>query len=86
MTSIMHAPSLSLDLVTAKTYAGAAGVYLKCSIRLGKCPRQWPAALDKEYRSWCQAKGVRQDNSAKTAFLLAHGFHTLQTGNVVLST
>lgn len=71
------------DLATARSYAGASGVYLKCSIKIGKCCR-WTVALDKEYQSWCRLRAVRQDNSAKTAFLLTRGFHSLRTGNVIV--
>ncbi len=71
------------DLGTAKAYAGSSGYWLKCRVNLGKtCV--WDDSLSKRYGSWCRRKGVTANNAAKTAFLLQNGYHTLQSGNVVV--
>jgi hypothetical protein len=74
---------LAKDLATAKSYAGITGIYLKCRISGKTC--QWTTAMQAKYSAWCQARGVRQDNSAKTAFLIQQGFDVLQTGNVIVT-
>jgi len=74
---------LATDLATAKAHAGSSGVYLKCLVKLGRTGF-WGASMQARYAVWCQSRGVRQDNSAKTAFALQHGFNTLQNGNVVV--
>lgn len=74
---------LTSSLSTARGYAGSSGVYLKCRVRLGKSC-QWNEKINKRFSAWCQRKGVSQDNSARTGFLLQHGFHTLQSGNVIV--
>jgi hypothetical protein len=74
----------ALDMATAKSYAGSQGVYLKCRIRLGKCCAQWTHALQRQFQGWCQARGITQDNSARTAFLLNQRYDTLMNGNVVV--
>lgn len=73
---------LTTDLNAAKGYA-SGGVYLKCLVTLGRtCV--WGSPMQARYGAWCQSRGVRQDNSAMTAFLLQHGYKTLQSGNVVV--
>jgi hypothetical protein len=74
---------LATDLATAKTHAGSAGVYLKCSVKLGRTCFRGPS-MQARYAAWCQKRGVRQDASAMTAFLLQHGYNTLQNGKVVV--
>lgn len=74
---------LATDLTTAKTYAGSTGVYLKCLVKLGRTCF-WGPPMQARYAAWCQRRGVRQDNSAMTAFLLQHGYNTLQNGKVVV--
>lgn len=74
---------LAQNLATAKSYAsGPAGVYLKCHVSGRVC--QWTAAMQAHYAAWCQKRGVRPDNSAKTAFLLKLGYEILQAGNVLV--
>jgi len=73
---------LTTDLNTAKGYA-SGGAYLKCLVTLGRtCV--WGTPMQARFAAWCQSRGVRQDNSAMTAFLLQHGFKTLQSGNVIV--
>jgi hypothetical protein len=68
---------------TAKTYAGTSGVLVKCRVRLGKtCV--WDANVQQRFSQWCQARGVTPDNSGKTAYLLRHGFDTMQSGDVIV--
>jgi hypothetical protein len=74
---------LATDVATAKTHAGTAGVYLKCSVKLGRTCF-WGPPMQARYVAWCQKRGVRQDNSGMTAFLLQHGYNTLQNGKVVV--
>jgi hypothetical protein len=74
---------LATDLATAKAHAGSAGVYLKCSVKLGRTCF-WGPLMQARYAAWCQKRGVRQDASAMTAFLLQHGYNTLQNGKVVV--
>jgi hypothetical protein len=74
---------LALDLPTAKGYAGANGVYLKCRVSLGKTC-QWDGAMQRRYAQWCQAKGVHPNNSAITAFLVQHGYDTVQQGKIIV--
>lgn len=74
---------LATDVASAKTYAGSAGVYVKCQVTLGRtCV--WGAPMQARYAAWCQLHGVQQDNSAMTAFLLRNGFNTIQNGKVVV--
>ncbi|HEY9172726.1 MAG TPA: hypothetical protein VI136_10625 [Verrucomicrobiae bacterium] len=74
---------LATDLATAKSYAGSAGVYVKCLVTLGRtCV--WGAPMQARYAAWCQRHGVQQDNSAMTAFLLRNGYNTIQNGKVVV--
>jgi len=74
---------LANDLATAKSYAGSAGVYVKCLVKLGRtCV--WGAPMQARYAAWCQRHGVQQDNSAMTAFLLRNGYNTIQNGNVIV--
>jgi hypothetical protein len=73
----------SRNPATAKSYAGAAGVLLRCIIRLGKtCV--WSPQMQQRFSGWCQARSIAPDNSAKTAWLLRHGFNTLQDGDVIV--
>ncbi len=74
---------LATDLATAKAHAGGTGVYLKCSVKLGRTCF-WGPPMQARYAAWCQRRVVRQDNSAMTAFLLQHGYNTLQNGKVVV--
>lgn len=71
------------DAITAKRFAGSAGVYLKCRITLGQSCF-WGPPMQARYAAWCQKRGVRQDNSAMTAFLLQHGYRTLQNGKIIV--
>jgi len=74
---------LATDLATAKAHAGSAGVYLKCLVALGRTCF-WGPTMQARYAAWCQARAVRQDNSAVTACLLQHGYQTLQNGKVIV--
>ena len=74
---------LAKDLNTAKSYAGSSGVYIKCLVALGKSCN-WNSIVRKHYSDWCKQKGVQQDNSAITAFLIKRGINTLQNGNIVV--
>jgi hypothetical protein len=74
---------LATDLATAKTHAGGAGVYLKCSVELGRTCF-WGPPMQARYATWCQRRGVRQDPSAITAFLIQQGYNTLQNRKVVV--
>lgn len=71
------------DVSTAKSYAKASGVYVRCRIALGQTCH-WDTAMQQRYAAWCRTKGVRSDNSAITAFLLQHGYDTVQQGTVVV--
>lgn len=73
----------SKDLSEAKIYAGGSGVYLKCRIYMGKTC-QWNTKMSSKYTSWCKSRGVIPDNSAKTSFLLQHGFKTLKEGKIII--
>ncbi len=73
---------LALDRATAKSYAGHSGVYLQCRISGRIC--QWNAAIQAQYGAWCQARGVRQDNSARTAFLIQQGYEIQENGSVLV--
>jgi hypothetical protein len=73
----------SHNLAEAKGYAGSSGVIVKCRVVLGKSAT-WNTALDKQYQTWCKGKQITADSSAKTAFLLKHGFKTLQAGTIVV--
>jgi hypothetical protein len=74
---------LATDVASAKTYAGSAGVYVKCLVTLGRtCV--WGAPMQARYAAWCQRHGVQQDNSAMTAFLLRNAINTIQNGKVVV--
>jgi hypothetical protein len=73
---------LAQDLATAKSYAGSQGVYVKCRVSGSVC--QWTHAIQAQHDAWCAARGVRQDNSARTAFLIQQGFEVLQTGTVLV--
>jgi hypothetical protein len=73
----------SQNVATAKTYAGNSGVLIKCRVRLGKtCV--WDGHMQQRFSQWCQARGVTPDNSGKTAYLLRHGFDTMQSGGVLV--
>jgi hypothetical protein len=74
---------LARDVATAKGYAGAQGVYLKCSVRLGRSCR-WNSTLQSEFTAWCKRRNVKPDASAKTSFLLHKGYRTLVEGNVIV--
>ena len=74
---------LATDLATAKAHSGSTGVYLKCLVVLGRTCF-WGPTVQARYAAWCQARGVRQDNSAITACLLQHGYQTLQNGKVIV--
>jgi hypothetical protein len=74
---------LATDLAAAKSHAGSAGVYLACSVKLGRTCF-WRPPMQARYAAWCERRGVRQDNSAMTAFLLQRGYNTLQNGKVVV--
>ena len=73
----------SRDLDEARGYAGAKGVVIKCKVFLGKSAT-WNPDLDKQYRNWCRNKNIAADTSAKTAFLLKHGYKTLQAGKILV--
>lgn len=73
----------SRNPATAKTYAGSSGVLVRCLVRLGRtCV--WSPGLQHRFSAWCQARSIAPDNSAKTAWLLRHGFDTLQNGDVIV--
>ena len=73
----------SRNPATAKTYAGSSGVLVRCLVRLGRtCV--WSPGLQHRFSAWCQARSISSDNSAKTAWLLHHGFDTLQNGDVIV--
>jgi hypothetical protein len=72
---------LSTSLSEAKGYASKSGVYLRCSIDPGRCAT-WNADMERQYRSWCRERRVPPDNSAKTAFLIQRGYHSLRAGTV----
>ena len=74
---------LAKDLATAKSYAGSNGVYLRCLVRLGRSCR-WDSATQTRFNTWCRARAVQVDHSAKTAYLLRRGFDTVQSGNVIV--
>jgi hypothetical protein len=67
---------LSKDIRVAQNYAGAGGVILKCRISPKRCAK-WQGSLPAQYQQWCTQRNIPQNNSAKTAFLLQQGFHTL---------
>jgi hypothetical protein len=73
---------LTSNLPTAKAYA-REGVYLTCRVSLGRSAT-WDTALRQRFKVWCQARGAWANNSAKTAFLLSLGFHTLLSGDVIV--
>ena len=70
------------DPAIAKSYAGSQGVILKCQLR-GRCC-QWNDQIQAQYAQWCGKNGVRQDNSARTAYLIQRGYDLLRTGSVVV--
>jgi len=70
------------DPSVAKGYAGAQGIILKCQVR-GRCC-QWNDQLQRQYSRWCADNAIRQDNSARTAFLILRGFDLLRTGEVIV--
>ena len=72
------------DVATAKSYAGTAGVYLRCLLEARR-PCQWTTALQGQYQQWCRTRGVSPDNSAMTAFLLQQGFDLLRANNIVVA-
>lgn len=74
---------LATDIATAKAYAGNSGVYLKCRVRAGKCAK-WGPELDRQFCEWSRRRNVPPDNSAKTAFLIQNGYHTLRHGKIVV--
>lgn len=74
---------LARDVATAKGYAGTQGVYLKCSVRLGRSCH-WNSALQSHFAGWCKRRNVSPDASAKTSFLLQNGYRTLVEGNVIV--
>jgi hypothetical protein len=74
---------LATDIRTAKAYAGRSGVYLKCRVRTGRCAT-WNATLERQFQQWLRQRNVTADNSAKTAFLLQQGYHTLRSGDVIV--
>lgn len=71
------------DVSAAKSYAGTSGVYLKCSLKMGRTCN-WNNTVQQRFDAWCRKKGVGADNSAKTAFLLQNKFDTLRNGKVVV--
>jgi len=71
------------DTSTAKQYAGSSGVYLKCRIQLGRSC-SWNEEKKREYADWCRRKGVNQDNSAMTAFLIQTGFNSVRHNNIIV--
>jgi len=73
----------SKDKQTAKSYSGQSGIYLCCRISLGRTCR-FDSATSHRYKAWCRAKGVQPDNSAITAFLVQHGFDTIQDGTLLV--
>jgi hypothetical protein len=73
----------SRNVATAKTYASTSGVLVKCRLRLGKTCT-WDAQMQQRFTQWCQARGVMADNSGKTAYLLRHGFETMQSRDVIV--
>ena len=70
------------DISVASGYAGAKGVILKCQVR-GRCC-QWDSRVAKQYAQWCTQRGVQQDNSARTAFLMQQGYEILRDGKVLV--
>lgn len=68
---------------TAKGYARGNGAYLKCSIRIGRTCH-WNSKIQSQFDAWCRKRHVAADNSAKTAFLLQKGFHTLKSDDVIV--
>ena len=74
---------LATKVDIAKTYAGSSGLYLKCRVLLGRSCA-WDSTTQARYKKWCQDQGVRKDNSAITAYLLQHGFHTVRQGDVIV--
>lgn len=74
---------LATNVATAKSHAGSAGVYLKCAVRLGRTCF-WGPGLQARYAAWCEKRGVRQDNSAITGFLVQNGYNTLQNDEIVV--
>lgn len=71
------------DFATAKGYAGSGGLVVKCRIRTGRQARQ-SAALGRELAQWCRRRGVANDNSARTAYLLQQGYDTLIDGRTIV--
>jgi hypothetical protein len=75
---------LSTAVSTAKSYAGSRGVYLRCRVHLSRVCT-WSSALQSRYAAWCLNRGVRSDNSARTAFLIQHGFDgVVNAGTIVV--
>lgn len=68
---------------TAKGYAGSTGVLLRCIIYLGRtCV--WDAPTQHRFSTWCQSRSIVPDSSARTVYLVRHGFDTLQNGDVIV--
>jgi hypothetical protein len=73
----------STDYNEAKAYAGSSGVVIKCQVFPGKSTT-WNNSLEKQYQKWCSNKKILPDSSAKTAFLLKHGYKTLRAGTILV--
>ena len=73
----------SRNPATAKGYAGTNGVLVRCVLHLGTTCL-WDAPMQHRFSTWCQSRSIAPDNSAKTAFLIRHGFDTLQNGDVIV--
>ncbi len=74
---------LSTDLAVAKAYAQGGGVYLKCLVQLGRSCT-WDTTTNAEFKRWCRDRGAWANNSARTAYLVQHGFHTLMADSVIV--
>lgn len=66
---------------TARQYAGASGLIIKCVLRPGRCCRMNPS-LQQQFHTWSAAHTTPADSSALTAFLLHRGYQTLRQGDV----
>ncbi len=73
----------SSDFNVAKGYAGSSGYVLKLAIKAGRVAT-WSVSFQTAFTSWCTRQQCAADMSAKTAFLLGQGFHTLREGNVIV--
>ncbi|MBT7808070.1 hypothetical protein HN766_21400 [Candidatus Poribacteria bacterium] len=40
--------------------------------------------MERQFQQWLRQRNVTADNSAKTAFLLQQGYHTLRSGDVIV--